>query len=80
MHSHRQRVCVFDAVSQVNWLTKLVDLCMKEGTSMPNHLNEFTTIFIQLSVLKIAFDDFIKVLFLLVYLTKKLGYFPHCHQ
>ncbi|MCO5589372.1 hypothetical protein L7F22_043339 [Adiantum nelumboides] len=37
------------AASQVYWLKKLVDLKMKEGTPMSNHLNEFNTIYSQLS-------------------------------
>ena len=40
------------AASQVYWLKKLVDLKMKEGASMSDHLNEFNTIFSQLSVHK----------------------------
>ena len=35
--------------SQIYWLKKLVDLKMKEGNSMSNHLNEFHTIFSQLT-------------------------------
>ena len=31
--------------SQVYWLKQLVDLKMKEGTSMSNHLNDFNTIY-----------------------------------
>ncbi|MCO5570347.1 hypothetical protein L7F22_024067 [Adiantum nelumboides] len=37
------------AASQVYLLKKLVDLKMKEGTPMSNHLNEFNTIYNQLS-------------------------------
>ena len=37
------------AASQVYWLKKLVDLKMKEGASMSDHLNEFNTIFSHLS-------------------------------
>ena len=33
------------AASQVYWLKQLVDLKMKEGTSMSNHLNDFNTIY-----------------------------------
>ena len=33
------------AVSQVYWLKKLVDLRMKEGTSISSHLNEFNSIY-----------------------------------
>ncbi|MCO5605990.1 hypothetical protein L7F22_060176 [Adiantum nelumboides] len=34
------------AASQVYWLKKLIDLKMKKGTPMSNHLNEFNTIYI----------------------------------
>ncbi|MCO5553286.1 hypothetical protein L7F22_006807 [Adiantum nelumboides] len=37
------------AISQIYWLKKLVDLKIKEGTTMSNHLNEFHTIFNQLT-------------------------------
>ena len=37
------------AASQVYWLKQLVDLKMKEATAMSNHLNEFNTIFSNLS-------------------------------
>ncbi|MCO5561666.1 hypothetical protein L7F22_015287 [Adiantum nelumboides] len=37
------------ASSQVYWLKNLVNLKMKEGTPMSNHLNEFITIYSQLS-------------------------------
>ncbi|MCO5603608.1 hypothetical protein L7F22_057759 [Adiantum nelumboides] len=36
-------------VSQIYWLKKLVELKMKEGIVMSNHLNEFHTIFSQLT-------------------------------
>ena len=35
--------------SKVYWVKQLVDLKMTEGTSMSSHLNEFNTIFSQLS-------------------------------
>ena len=38
---------------------------MKEGTSMSNHLNEFHTIFSQLTVQEIIFPDTVKAMFLL---------------
>ncbi|MCO5586618.1 hypothetical protein L7F22_040559 [Adiantum nelumboides] len=44
------------AASQVYWLKKLVDLKMKEGTPMSNHLNEFNTIYSQLSAQGVSFD------------------------
>ena len=33
------------AASQIYWLWKLVELRMKEGTPMSNHLNEFKSIY-----------------------------------
>ena len=58
------------AASQVYWLKKLVDLKMKEGTPMSNHLNEFNTIFNQLIAQAIKFEDSIKAMFLLVTLPQ----------
>ena len=58
------------AASQVYWLKQLVDLKMKEGTSMSSHLNEFNTIFSQLSSQEIKFDDSVKAIFLLVTLPE----------
>ena len=58
------------AASQVYWLKKLVDLKMKEGMSMSNHLNEFNTIFSQLTAQGIKFEDPIKAMFLLVTLPE----------
>ena len=59
------------AASQVYWLKQLVDLKMKEGTSMSNHLNEFNTInFRQLSSQEIRFDDSVKANFLLITLPE----------
>ena len=55
---------------QVYWLKQLVDLKMTKGTSMSNHLNEFNTIFSQLSAQEIKFDDFVKAIFLLVTLPE----------
>ena len=51
--------------SQVYWLKKLVDLKMKEGMPMSNHLNEFNTIFSQLTAQGIKFEDSVKAMFLL---------------
>ena len=45
------------AASQIYWLKKLVDLKMKEGTPMSNHLNEFHTIFSQLTAQEVQFQD-----------------------
>ena len=54
------------AASQIYWLKKLVDLKMKEGTTMSNHLNEFHTIFSQLTAQDIKFPDSVKAMFLLI--------------
>ncbi|MCO5575075.1 hypothetical protein L7F22_028872 [Adiantum nelumboides] len=53
-------------VSQVYWLKKLIDLRMKESTSMSNHLNEFHTIVSQLQYQGVEFDDLVRAMFLLV--------------
>ena len=58
------------AASQVYWLKKLVDLKMDEGTPMCNHLNEFNTIFSQLSAQGVNFEDSVKAMFLLVTLPE----------
>ncbi|MCO5597942.1 hypothetical protein L7F22_052029 [Adiantum nelumboides] len=58
------------AASQVCWLKKLLDLKMKEGTSMSNHLNEFNTIYSQLSAQGIRFDDPVRAMFLLITLLE----------
>ena len=43
------------AASHVYWLKKLVDLKMKEGALMSDHLNEFNTIFSQISAHEVVF-------------------------
>ena len=48
------------AASQVYWLKQLVDLKMKDGTPMSSHLNEFNTIFSQLSAQEVEFEDSVK--------------------
>lgn len=53
------------AASKVYWLKKLMDLRMKEGTSMSVHLNEFNSIFSQLTNQKFDIDDEFKATFLL---------------
>ena len=58
------------AASQVYWLKQLVDLKMKDGTPMSSHLNEFNTIFSQLSAQEVEFADSMKALFLLIPLPK----------
>ena len=58
------------AASQVYWLKKLVDLKMKEGGSMSDHLNEFNMIFNQLSAHEVVFQDSVKALFLLITLLE----------
>ncbi|MCO5576917.1 hypothetical protein L7F22_030738 [Adiantum nelumboides] len=56
--------------SQVYWLKKLVDFKMKEGTPMSNHLNEFNTIYSQLSAQGVKFDEPVRAMFLLITLPK----------
>ena len=58
------------AASQVYWLKKLVDLKMKEGTPMTNHLNEFNTIYSQLSAQGVKFDEPVRAMFLLITLPE----------
>ncbi|MCO5584057.1 hypothetical protein L7F22_037979 [Adiantum nelumboides] len=58
------------AASQVYWLKKLVDSKMKEGTPMSNHLNEFNTIYSQLSTQGVKFDEPVRAMFLLITLPK----------
>ena len=57
------------AASQVYWLKQLVDLKMKEGTSMSNHLNDFNTIYSNLVAQEVEFLDSVKALFLLITLS-----------
>ena len=52
--------------SQIYWLKKLVDLKIKEETSMSSHLNEFHTMFSQLIAQEIIFQDTLKAMFLLI--------------
>ena len=54
------------AVSQICWLKQLVDLKMKDGTSMSNHLSEFNSVFDQVSGQGIELNDSLKALFLLI--------------
>ncbi|MCO5547264.1 hypothetical protein L7F22_000710 [Adiantum nelumboides] len=56
--------------SMVFWIKKLIDLRMEEGASMNVHLNEFNTIFSQLAMQKITFEDNVKAMFLLVTLPE----------
>ena len=58
------------AASQVYLLKQLVDLKMKDGTPMSSHLNEFNTIFSQLSAQEVEFEDSVKALFLLITLPE----------
>ncbi|MCO5604336.1 hypothetical protein L7F22_058501 [Adiantum nelumboides] len=64
-----QRICdMYDkhsAASMVYWIKKLIDLQMEEDASMNAHLNEFNTIFSQLAMQKITFEDDVKSMFLL---------------
>lgn len=63
------------AVSQIYWLKQLFDLKMKEGTTMSSHLNDFNTIFSQLSAQEVEFDDSVKALFLLITLSESWDIF-----
>ncbi|MCO5591481.1 hypothetical protein L7F22_045465 [Adiantum nelumboides] len=63
------------AASQVYWLKKLVDLKMKEGTPMSNHLNEFNTIYSQLSTQGVRFDKPVRAMFLLITLSESWDIF-----
>ena len=63
------------AASQVYWLMQLVDLKMKEGTAMSSHLNDFNTIFSQLSAQDVEFQDSVKALFLLITLPESWDIF-----
>ncbi|MCO5592845.1 hypothetical protein L7F22_046849 [Adiantum nelumboides] len=56
--------------SQVYWLKKLVDLKMKKGTPMSNHLNEFNIIYSQLSAQRVRFDEPVRAMFLLITLPE----------
>lgn len=51
------------AASQVYWLKHLVDLKMKEGTSMSNHLNDFNSIYSNLVAQEVEFPNSVKALF-----------------
>ena len=54
------------AASQVYWLKQLVELKMKEGTTMSSHLNDFNTIFSNLNAQDVEFQDSVKALFLFI--------------
>ena len=56
-------------MSQIYWLKKLVELRMKEGTPMSNHLNEFNSIYSHLIAQEVSFLEPVKVLFLLINLS-----------
>ena len=73
-HEFLEKLCNLykqkSVTSQVYWLKQLVDLKMKEGTIMSNHLNKFNTIFSNLNAQEIEFPNFVKALFLLITLPK----------
>ena len=48
---------------------------MKDGTPMSNHLNEFNTIYSQLSAQEVEFVDSVKALFLLITLLESWDIF-----
>ncbi|MCO5560897.1 hypothetical protein L7F22_014517 [Adiantum nelumboides] len=58
------------SAARVYWLKKLVDLKMKEGKPMSNHLNEFNTIYVQLLAQGVRFDEPVRAMFLLITLPK----------
>ncbi|MCO5611538.1 hypothetical protein L7F22_065791 [Adiantum nelumboides] len=60
---------------QVYWLKQLVDLKMKEGRAMSNHLNEFNIIFNNSCPQEVEFEDLMKALFLLITLPKRWDIF-----
>ena len=55
-------------VSQIYWLKKLIELKMKEGTPMSNHLNKFNSIYNHLIAQEVNFLESVKVFFLLIIL------------
>ncbi|MCO5557816.1 hypothetical protein L7F22_011388 [Adiantum nelumboides] len=61
--------------SQVYWLKQLVDLKMKEDTTMSNHLREFNIIFHNLNAQEFEFEDSVKALFLLITLPERRDIF-----
>ena len=56
--------------SQIYWLKKLVELKMKEGTPMSNHVNEFICIYSHLIAQEVNFSQPVEVLFLLITLLE----------
>ena len=57
------------AASQIYEMKQLVDLKMKDGTSMSNHLSEFNSMFDQVSGQGKELNDSLKALFLLITLS-----------
>ena len=53
------------ASNKVYLMKKLFDLCMKEGTNITGHLNEFNIIFLQLTAQGLNFDEEVRCIFLL---------------
>lgn len=54
--------------NKVLLIKKLLDLKMVKGTSIAQHINKFSTIINQLSLVDIEFDDEMQALILLAYL------------
>ena len=53
------------ASNKVYLMKKLFDLCMKEGTNITGHLNEFNIIFLQLTAQGLNFGEEVRCIFLL---------------
>jgi len=53
------------AANKVYLIRRLVNLKMGEGNSITNHISEFNTIIVQLTLVQITFDDEVKTLILL---------------
>ena len=51
--------------NKVYLIRRLVNLKMGEGNSITNHISEFNTIIVQLTLVQITFDDEVKTLILL---------------
>ena len=54
------------AASQIYWLKELVELKLKEGGPMSNHLNEFNSIYSHLITQEVNFLDSMTVLFMFI--------------
>ena len=66
MHHLLSEECCVTNLVVIYWLKQLVDLKMKDGTSMSNHLSEFNSMFDHVSGQGIELNDSLKALFLLI--------------